>query len=46
MTTSPAASPTATLVVPNFNHAHYLPESLGSIVRQTRAPDRVIIIDD
>ncbi|GLH77364.1 hypothetical protein SSBR45G_22720 [Bradyrhizobium sp. SSBR45G] len=45
MTASPAA-PTVTLVVPNFNHAHYLPESLGSIVNQTRAPDRVIIIDD
>lgn len=45
MTASPAA-PTVTLVVPNFNHAHYLRESLGSIVNQTRAPDRVIIIDD
>ncbi|MGJ4947787.1 glycosyltransferase family 2 protein [Bradyrhizobium sp. HKCCYLS20291] len=45
-TTSPAAAPTVTLVVPNFNHAHYLPESLGSIASQTRAPDRVIIIDD
>ncbi|CCE03974.1 glycosyltransferase family A protein [Bradyrhizobium sp. STM 3809] len=45
-TTSPAAAPTVTLVVPNFNHAHYLPESLGSIANQTRAPDRVIIIDD
>jgi len=45
MAASPG-SPTVTLVVPNFNHAHYLPESLGSIVNQTRAPDRVIIIDD
>ncbi|WP_315738924.1 glycosyltransferase family A protein [Bradyrhizobium sp. SZCCHNR1093] len=45
-TTARAASPTVTLVVPNFNHAHYLPESLGSIANQTRAPDRVIIIDD
>jgi GT2 family glycosyltransferase len=46
------ASPTATrrldvtLVVPNYNHAHYLAESLGSIAAQTRAPDRVLIIDD
>jgi len=38
--------PTVTLVVPNYNHAHYLPESLGSIAAQTRAPDRVLIIDD
>src|SRR3954452_14588687 len=45
MTASPAA-PTVTLVVPNFNHAHYLSESLGSIVGQTRAPDRVVVIDD
>ncbi|MGJ4892244.1 glycosyltransferase family 2 protein [Bradyrhizobium sp. HKCCYLRH3099] len=45
-TTSRAAAPTVTLVVPNFNHAHYLPESLGSIAAQTHAPDRVIVIDD
>jgi GT2 family glycosyltransferase len=38
--------PSVTLVVPNYNHAHYLPESLGSIAAQTRAPDRVLIIDD
>ncbi len=44
--TASSGSPTVTLVVPNFNHAHYLPESLGSIVNQTRAPDRVVIIDD
>jgi glycosyltransferase involved in cell wall biosynthesis len=44
-TTSPA-QPNVTLVVPNYNHARYLPESLGSIAAQTRAPDRVFIIDD
>jgi GT2 family glycosyltransferase len=38
--------PNVTLVVPNYNHARYLPESLGSIAAQTRAPDRVLIIDD
>lgn len=38
--------PSVTLVVPNYNHARYLPESLGSIAAQTRAPDRVLIIDD
>jgi GT2 family glycosyltransferase len=38
--------PNVTLVVPNYNHARYLPESLGSIATQTRAPDRVLIIDD
>lgn len=35
-----------TLVVPNYNHAQYLPESLGCIAAQTNAPDRVLIIDD
>jgi glycosyltransferase involved in cell wall biosynthesis len=38
--------PNVTLVVPNYNHARYLPESLGSIAAQTLAPDRVLIIDD
>ncbi len=38
--------PRVTLVVPNYNHARYLPESLGSVAAQTRAPDRVLIIDD
>jgi GT2 family glycosyltransferase len=38
--------PSVTLVVPNYNHAKYLPESLGSIAAQTCAPDRVLIIDD
>ena len=34
------------IVVPNYNHAAYLPHSLGSIAAQTRAPDQVLIIDD
>ena len=38
--------PSVALVVPNYNHGRYLPESLGSIAAQTRAPDRVVIIDD
>lgn len=39
-------APTVTLVVPNYNHARYIPESVGSILAQTRPPDRVLIIDD
>jgi GT2 family glycosyltransferase len=38
--------PKVTLVVPNYNHAPYLPESLRSIEAQTRAPDQILIIDD
>ncbi len=40
------ARPTVSLVVPNYNHARYLPECLGSIAAQTRPVDEVIIIDD
>ena len=41
-----ANRPRVTLVVPNYNHAHYLSESLSSVAAQTRAPDRVLIVDD
>jgi len=34
------------LVVPNYNHAAYLPHSLASIAAQTQPPDQVLIIDD
>jgi glycosyltransferase involved in cell wall biosynthesis len=37
---------TVAIVVPNYNHARFLPESLGSIAGQSRAPDEVLIIDD
>ncbi|MBM3542911.1 MAG: glycosyltransferase [Alphaproteobacteria bacterium] len=40
------ASVTTTIVVPNYNHAQYLSDSLSSIVSQTRLPDEVIVIDD
>lgn len=38
--------PSVTVVVPNRNHARYLPESLGSIAAQTHDADEVIIVDD
>lgn len=34
------------VILPNYNHAKYLPESLGSYLSQTRPPDELIIIDD
>jgi len=40
------SKPSVTVVVPNYNHARYLPESLGSIAAQIRAPDRILVIDD
>ena len=37
---------TLSVIVPNYNHAHYLPTSLGAIVAQGRAADEIIVIDD
>jgi glycosyltransferase domain-containing protein len=37
---------TVTVLMPNYNHGHYLPESLGAICGQTRPADEVIVIDD
>lgn len=34
------------VVIPNFNHAHYLGDSLNSLMNQTRPPDRIIVVDD
>src|SRR5262249_37473885 len=37
---------TAAVVLCNYNHARYLPDSLGHICRQTRPADQVLVIDD
>ena len=34
------------VVVANYNHAHYLPQCLDAIFAQERAADEVIVIDD
>jgi len=34
------------VVVPNYNHARYLPIALTGIFDQTRRPDEVIVLDD
>jgi len=34
------------VVVCNYNHAHYLPEALQAILEQSRRPMEVIVIDD
>lgn len=35
-----------TLVVPNFNHATYLPETLAALLAQTRPADEILVVDD
>lgn len=39
-------SATVAVILSNYNHARYLPESLAGICGQTRPADEVIVIDD
>lgn len=38
--------PKLSVVMPNYNHAGFLPESLGAIIRQSYRPLEVIVVDD
>lgn len=40
------SEPTLSVVLPNYNHARYLPEAIEGIVTQSRAPDEFLILDD
>jgi glycosyltransferase involved in cell wall biosynthesis len=42
----PLKKGTLSVVVPNYNHAHYLPEALQAILDQSCRPLEVIVIDD
>lgn len=35
-----------TVVIPTYNHGHFIGDALDSVVRQTRRPDKVIVFDD
>jgi glycosyltransferase domain-containing protein len=37
---------TVSVLLCNYNHAHYLPDSLTAICTQTRLPNEVIVLDD
>ena len=39
-------APSISVVVANYNHAHYLPQCLDAIFAQERPADEVIVIDD
>jgi glycosyltransferase involved in cell wall biosynthesis len=38
--------PAVTVAISHFNHADFLPQALESIAKQTRPPDRVVVVDD
>lgn len=40
------SSTAITVIIPNFNHGRFLGDCLGSLVRQTRIPEGLIVIDD
>jgi glycosyltransferase involved in cell wall biosynthesis len=39
-------NPRLAVVIPVYNHAHFIGEALESVLNQSRKPDRVIVIDD
>ena len=40
------SQPRLAVIIPVYNHARFIGEALESVLRQTRKPDRVIVIDD
>ncbi len=40
------SEPTVSILIPNYNHAHHLRQSLTGALSQTRPADEVLIIDD
>lgn len=41
-----ASQPTVSVIVPNYNHAAFLPQRIESILAQTYQPMEIIILDD
>jgi glycosyltransferase involved in cell wall biosynthesis len=39
-------TPTLSVIVPNYNHARFLPECLESVLAQSYRPAEIIVIDD
>jgi glycosyltransferase involved in cell wall biosynthesis len=38
--------PTLSVLMPNYNHGHYIGENLDRILEQSRPPDEIVIVDD
>lgn len=43
---SPTALPTVSVLLPSYNHAHYIGTALAALAAQTRAPDEILVIED
>ena len=46
MTDLPGRGPRMSVVIPNHNHGHLIPEALTAISRQTMPPFEVVVVDD
>jgi glycosyltransferase involved in cell wall biosynthesis len=40
------SAPTLSVMMPNYNHARFIPDSLGAILAQSYRPAEIVIIDD
>src|SRR5262249_38383972 len=40
------AGPALSVVLPNYNHAEYLPRALDALLSQAQPPDEIIVVDD
>ena len=38
--------PTISVIIPNYNRADLIGETLDNVFAQTRTPDEVIVVDD
>src|SRR5262245_59288324 len=46
MTEMSGGGPRMSVVIPNYNHGHFIEEALAAIARQTLPPSEVVVVDD